>query len=99
MIAFNKEPAIRFLGQSSGNIIGGDSIENGNTIFSNAGGIDLSSTVVNNKILFNTFSNNGDQAIDLNEDGITVNDASDPDTGANNLQNSPESPPIMFPED
>jgi len=89
LIAFNNEPAIRFLGQASGNIIGGDSVENGNTIFNNAGGIVLSSTVVNNQILFNTFSNNGDLAIDLNEDGITENDALDPDTGANNLQNFP----------
>jgi len=90
LIAFNNEPAIRFLGQASGNIIGGDSVENGNTIFNNAGGIVLSSTVVNNQILFNTFSNNGDLAIDLNEDGITENDSSDPDTGANNLQNYPD---------
>jgi hypothetical protein len=40
-------------------------------------------------IVGNSIASNGDQAIDLNNDGPTVNDDRDPDVGANDLQNFP----------
>ncbi|MEM9530297.1 MAG: CSLREA domain-containing protein [Pseudomonadota bacterium] len=43
-----------------------------------------------NRISRNVVVNNGGQAIELNGDGPSANDAQDLDTGANNLQNFPE---------
>ena len=40
-------------------------------------------------ILSNTIVANGGLGIDLNDDGVTLNDPGDPDTGPNNLQNFP----------
>jgi len=40
-------------------------------------------------ILSNRIYNNDDLGIDLDSDGVTVNDTGDPDTGPNNLQNFP----------
>ncbi len=37
----------------------------------------------------NTFFDNGDLAIDLNNDGVTLNDPNDPDSGSNRSQNFP----------
>ncbi|MBN1494631.1 DUF11 domain-containing protein [Candidatus Peregrinibacteria bacterium] len=42
-----------------------------------------------NKIEINSIYNNGGIGIDLASDGVTLNDASDADLGANNLQNYP----------
>ena len=75
---------------SSNNIIGGASAGAGNVIAYNAGRGVLVSDVginVNNQILGNAiFSNNG-LGIDLQNDGVSANDAGDTDGGANNRQN------------
>jgi len=42
-----------------------------------------------NRFVGNNFGGNGDQAIDLRDDGQTPNDAGDGDSGPNNLQNFP----------
>ncbi|MEN1727798.1 MAG: right-handed parallel beta-helix repeat-containing protein, partial [Pseudomonadota bacterium] len=43
-----------------------------------------------NRFIGNNFGNNGDQSVDLRDDGATANDAGDGDSGPNNLQNYPE---------
>jgi hypothetical protein len=42
-----------------------------------------------NKFSTNIINNNGGLGIDLNDDGVTYNDAGDPDSGPNNLLNFP----------
>src|SRR5207302_6167079 len=42
-----------------------------------------------NSILGNSVFSNKGLGIDLDDDGVTLNDLEDPDTGANNLQNFP----------
>lgn len=73
---------------STGNSIGGADSLTGNIIAFNDGpGVSVTGT--GNSILGNQmFANNG-LAIDLDNDGPTLNDNCDGDTGANNKQNSP----------
>ncbi|MGH2684402.1 MAG: calcium-binding protein, partial [Actinomycetota bacterium] len=52
--------------------------------------VTLSNSGTDNSFLGNTTHDNGQLGIDLSNDGVTVNDANDPDPGANNLQNFPE---------
>jgi CSLREA domain-containing protein len=77
---------------ANGNTIGGTAAGAGNVIAFNTGiGILMVGTPfgTGNAILGNSiFSNNG-LGIDLGNDGVTVNDACDADTGPNNLQNFP----------
>jgi CSLREA domain-containing protein len=67
----------------------------GNAIVSNGGdGILVDNTAAGNGFSANQAFSNGGLAIDLaggteNSSGVTSNDASDPDTGANGLQNFP----------
>ena len=66
----------------------------GNTIAFNTGdGVRMATSGVGNSIRGNSiFSNGGtanDLGIDLGADGVATNDAKDPDTGPNNLQNFP----------
>ena len=71
------------------NLIGGTNAGEGNVIgFSGQDGVYVQSGT-NNAIRCNAIFNNGDQAIDLSPSGVTVNDANDADTGANQLQNFP----------
>ena len=82
---------VYIFGGSSGNVIGGTAPGAGNIIaYSlNAGvAIDEGNTV-NNSIRGNSIYSNGGLGIDLGDDGVTTNDATDADTGPNGLQNFP----------
>ena len=73
---------------SSGNTIGGIAAGEGNTIHAEGDGVAVLSGT-GNRIRGNTFGVFGGVAIDLADDGRTLNDALDGDTGANNRQNFP----------
>jgi len=68
-----------------------DNIIRGNTIAHNTSeGIGISADGgLGNRITQNSFFDNGELAIDLSVDDVTVNDDGDSDTGPNNLQNFP----------
>jgi trimeric autotransporter adhesin len=91
LISENRGAGI-YIDASSGNKIGGTLLSQANRIIQNGGaGIALSSSALGNQsILRNVIYNNGGLAIDLNNDGVTLNDAApDADTGPNSLQNFP----------
>lgn len=81
--------------QSSGpNVIGGGfNPNNANTIAHNGGdGVTVvfgSGPCIKKGIISNSIFSNGGLGIDLEDDGVTQNDAGDGDTGANTLQNFP----------
>jgi len=76
-------------GSASYNTIGGTMESMGNQIAHNTRyGICVESGV-SNQFRKNSISSNGNLGIDLQADGVTTNDAQDPDTGPNNLQNRP----------
>ncbi|MBI5831080.1 MAG: Ig-like domain-containing protein [Armatimonadetes bacterium] len=73
------------------NTIGGTAAGAGNIIANSSGcGVAvLGSTSTGNAIEGNSIHDNASLGIDLVSDGVTANDASDPDTGPNQLQNTP----------
>ncbi len=72
----------------AGNRIGTD--VTGTAALPNGGdGISVSGGAVGNQFLGNSIDLNGGLGIDLADDGPTANDAGDPDTGPNRLQNHP----------
>ncbi|MEG3874222.1 S8 family serine peptidase [Microcoleus sp. Z1_B5] len=77
---------------ASNNTVGGTTIEAGNLIFGNGkNGVFINgSGSTGNAILSNSISGNDGLGIGLGENGLTVNDLGDGDTGPNNLQNFPE---------
>ncbi len=83
-----------FVAAANGTQIGGTAVGAGNTIaYNGVRGVTVFSGNTGNRISRNSIYNNGGAArlgIDLNNDNATANDAGDPDTGANNLQNFPE---------
>jgi len=79
---------------TNGNQIGGAAAGAGNVIaYNGVRGVVVSFGGTDNAIRRNSIHDNGGATrlgIDLNNDNATANDAGDPDTGANNLQNFPE---------
>ena len=73
------------------NTVGGDTAAWANVIAFNGrdGVVVVNSFSTGNAILRNSIFSNGDEGIDLGDNGRTVNDPQDPDSGANNLQNFP----------
>ena len=89
----NGFPGIR-LDLASNNTVGGSQPGEGNVIaFNNFNGVlvgaFLEGTSVANSIRGNAIYGNGALGIDLGDDGVSVNDDLDADTGPNNLQNFP----------
>jgi uncharacterized protein (TIGR03437 family) len=89
------------LTEAAGNTIGGATAGAGNIIAFNQGtgvliiGPDTSTNKNKNRVSQNSIFSNSRLGIDLSKqssgfDGITPNDAADPDTGPNDLQNFPE---------
>ncbi len=76
-------------GGSTGVLIGGTSAGQGNTIAGNTGGGIVVMGAAGTTILGNSIYGNSGQAIDLNNDGVTINDINDADSGANGLINYP----------
>jgi CSLREA domain-containing protein len=94
----NSSDGVQLTETTRNNTIGGKIKSASNIIAFNRGsGVIIESTSVENRVsdsdadpnLNNLIFQNGKLGIDLNNDGITPNDPGDPDTGANNLQNSP----------
>jgi len=84
----NAGPGITF--QSDDVTIGGIDPGAVNTIAFNAGtGVVVAGLGVGSPIRGNSIHDNAGIGIDLNDDGATVNDLGDGDTGPNNLQNFP----------
>ena len=75
------------------NLIGGPDADDGNTIAFNGGdGVMIEASVMfstNKRIWSNSIHSNDGLGIDLENDGVTLNDAGDPDVGANEHQNYP----------
>jgi len=86
----NRYPGITIAGSNV--TVGGTSAGAGNVIAFN--GINFPRGILiysgtGNAILGNSIFSNGGIGIDLNADGVTLNDAGDVDTGPNNFQNFP----------
>ena len=81
---------------ASSNSIGGTASGAGNVIAGNSGpgvaileDVDVPLPTVDNDVLGNSIRGNGGIGIDLGNDGVTANDASDVDASPNRLQNFP----------
>jgi len=78
-----------FIEDAPNNTIGGTAAGAGNLIaYNDLTGINVT-TASGNRLSSNSIFANDGMGIDLGGDGVTVNDANDADTGANNLQNFP----------
>jgi len=87
----NEREGVRFRGDVLGTTLGGAATGAGNIIAFNTRGVGtVLSTGTGNAILQNSIFSNTGLGIDLDNDGITPNDAGDSDTGPNNLQNFPD---------
>ncbi len=102
--ALGNSYGIYIQGLSVNNLIGGINPGEGNVIaFNTQRAVAIvSSEAINNAVLGNSIYSNSNLGIDLigdgvtpNDEGATINDASDADTGANNLQNFPVITSVM----
>jgi hypothetical protein len=87
-ITQNTQHGVAIVSAASNNTIGNSSSYI-NTINSNGGDGIFIESGTGNRLQSNVIASNGGLGIDLNPDGVTLNDAGDPDAGANNLQNFP----------
>ena len=93
----NGSHGVRFNGSANGNMVGGTTAADANIIADNNDGIEHRSTGTANSFLGNSIYGNSNIGIDLAHDGVdpagangvTANDALDPDPGSNNLLNFP----------
>ena len=87
----NKSNGIEIVEGADNNMIGGTAAGAGNRIaFNMFDGVDVEDDSTGNAIQRNSLFSNGELGIDLADDGVTLNDAGDGDTGPNRLQNFPE---------
>jgi CSLREA domain-containing protein len=88
----NRGATIRFTTGASNNTVGGTEPGAGNIVANSAWvGIGLFPDAgTGNRILSNAIFDNSGMGIELNRDGVTLNDEGDADTGPNELQNYPE---------
>ena len=85
----NQSDGVLFENSASNNTLGGTAASARNVIAFNAdSGVDVI-TGTGNAFLGNSIHSNTSPGIDLNDDGVTINDLGDPDGGANALQNFP----------
>ena len=76
---------------SSNNTVGGPAELDGNIVAHNTSdGVTISPGSTGNSVLSNSTYQNSGLGIEIGYDGSTPNDTGDADSGANNLQNSPE---------
>ncbi|MBI3966075.1 MAG: right-handed parallel beta-helix repeat-containing protein, partial [Chloroflexi bacterium] len=86
----NTQHGVRIENVSTLNTIGGSNATDGNAIAHNGGdGVAVLDTSHNNRIQSNTIAANTGLGLDLDDDGVTANDAGDGDAGPNNRQNFP----------
>ena len=85
----NSSIGVQITAAASNNAIGGTAAGEGNIIANNGNIAVAVATGTGNRIQNNSIFANAGLGIDLGNNGITANDAGDPDTGANNLQNTP----------
>ncbi|MBU0678631.1 MAG: hypothetical protein KJ626_10995 [Verrucomicrobia bacterium] len=86
----NLEFGMYFANFARSNTVGGLISGDENLIaYNTLDGIYIATNVAGVRILGNSFTANGQLAIDLAPNGVGINDATDPDVGSNNQQNYP----------
>lgn len=83
-------PGIYVTGDSDGNTIGGTASGQANTVVNSAGpGVAITGTTDRTPVRGNKIDGNTGLGIDIDWNGVTANDAGDPDNGPNRRQNFP----------
>jgi CSLREA domain-containing protein len=78
-----------FVNDSNNVVVGGSSISSNRIAHNGSNGVTVAGTSARVSIRLNRIHDNDDQAIDLGDDGVTPNDAADPDGGPNDRMNFP----------